>query len=122
QREQAILAGIVSRLRYRLEYRLECLFVGAKVRSKAAFVSDAGAVAFLLEHALQSVKNLRANAQALAKTFGAHRNNHEFLKVDIVIGMRAAVDDVHHRDGQAASVGANEIFVERNLEISSGRA
>ena len=30
----------------------------------------------------------------------ADRHDHEFLEVDAAVGVRAAVEDVHHRHGQ----------------------
>ena len=50
---------------------------------------------------------------ASAQVCGAHRHDHELLDVDGVVGMRAAVDDVHHRHGQQVRVGAAEIAIER---------
>ena len=47
------------------------------------------------------------------------RHDHEFLKVNVIVCMRAAVDDVHHRDGKRARIWATEITVERKLERKS---
>ena len=55
------------------------------------------------------MKNLRAQAQCFAETFSADRHNHELLKIDVVVGMRATIDDVHHRHRQSAGVLAAEI-------------
>jgi hypothetical protein len=46
---------------------------------------------------LQRVEDLRAVAQRLAQRRRADRQDHEFLDVEAVVGVRAAVDDVHHR-------------------------
>ena len=43
---------------------------------------------------------------------GAHRHDHEFLNVDRVVGMFAAVDDVHHRHRQHPGRGAADIAVQ----------
>ena len=45
----------------------------------------------------------------------AEGGDHEFLEVHRVVGMRAAVDDVHHRDGQGDGAGAAEVAVERRV-------
>ena len=37
---------------------------------------------------------------ASAKRGGADRHDHEFLEVDRIVGMGAAVEDVHHRHRQ----------------------
>src|SRR5690606_34933216 len=45
----------------------------------------------------QVMEDLGAHAQCVGKGLGAYRLNHEFLDVDVVVGVFAAVDDVHHR-------------------------
>ena len=57
----------------------------------------------LLSEALQRVEHLDAPAQRLGEARRADRHDHELLHVDVVVGMRPAVDDVHHRHGQAAA-------------------
>src|SRR6185369_11787337 len=39
--------------------------------------------------------------------------DHELLNVDVVVGVGAAVDDVHHRQRQLAGVGSADIFIQR---------
>ena len=68
------------------------------------------------------MKDLCADSQGLAKSLAANRHNHEFLKIHIVVRMCASVDDVHHGNGESASIGPAEILVERKFEISSSRA
>ena len=46
------------------------------------------------------MEDLRASAQRLGETRGADRHHHELLNVDVRIGVRAAVEDVHHRHRQ----------------------
>ena len=43
----------------------------------------------------------------------ADRHDHELLEVDAVVGVRAAVQDVHHRHGQHVRAVAAEVAVER---------
>jgi hypothetical protein len=64
---------------------------------------------------LQRVEDFRAHAHGIADIVGANRHDHEFLEVDRVVGMRAAVDDVHHRYRQDAGVRAADIAVERQV-------
>jgi hypothetical protein len=47
---------------------------------------------------------------------GADGHDHELLEVDVVVGVRAAVEDVHHRHGQGDGVDAAEVAVERQAE------
>ena len=86
---------------------------------EAAFVADCGVVAALLEHAFQSVEDLDAPAQRFGERFRADGHDHEFLEVHVVVGVGAAVEDVHHRRGQNIGAGAAEIAIERQAE--SGR-
>jgi hypothetical protein len=44
------------------------------------------------------------------------RQDHEFLEVDRVVGMHAAIDDVHHRHRQRPRRGAADIAIERHVE------
>jgi hypothetical protein len=46
---------------------------------------------------------------------GADRQDHEFLHVDGVIGVGAAIDDVHHRHRQDVGVGAADIAIKRQF-------
>ena len=52
---------------------------------------------------------------ASAKLGSAERHDHEFLEVDRVVGMHAAIDDVHHRHRQKPRRGAADIAVERQV-------
>ena len=45
---------------------------------------------------LQRMEDLGAVAQRLAEARRADRQDHELLDVEAVVGVRAAVDDVHH--------------------------
>jgi hypothetical protein len=54
---------------------------------------------------------------ASLKFFRALGHHHEFLEVDRGVGVRAAVDDVHHGDGQDLGVGTAEVLEERLAEL-----
>ena len=56
-----------------------------------------------------------------ANDLGADGHDHEFLEVDLVVGVLAAVDDVGHRHGQDAGVGAADVAVERQAVGGGGR-
>ena len=70
-------------------------------------------MAGVLQRLLQRVENLRADADRLGERLGADRHDHEFLEIDRIVGVRAAVDDVHHRHGQQPRARAADIAVER---------
>ena len=84
-----------------------------EVRGEAALVADAGGQAALLDHGLQRLVDLGPPAQRLGEGRGADRGDHELLDVHVVIGVRAAVHDVHHRDGQHVGVRAAEVAEQR---------
>ena len=63
------------------------------------------------------MKDLRARAQRFAELIGADGNDHEFLKVYVVVGVGAAIDDVHHGDGQRLRVFAAKIAIKRKVLI-----
>ena len=66
-----------------------------------------------MQNLLQGVVDLGAPAQSLGERLSANRHDHEFLEVDVVVSMYAAVEDVHHGSGQQMSVRTANILVER---------
>ncbi len=84
-----------------------------QVGGKAAFVADIRVQLLGFEHAFQMVKHFDAGAQGIAEFREAQRHDHEFLHVDGVVGVRAAVDDVHHRRGQQLARPSAEIAIQR---------
>ena len=69
---------------------------------------------------LEVVEDLGAHSDRLREGGSADRHDHEFLEVDIVVRVRAAVDDVHHRHGQNVGVEAADITEQRQA-MSLGR-
>lgn len=57
--------------------------------------------------------DLSAPAQGGLEVGRADRHDHELLEVDVVVCVHAAVEDVHHRDGQGVGVGSAQISIER---------
>jgi hypothetical protein len=55
-------------------------------------------------------------------SWGAHGDDHELLQVQAVVGVRAAVDDVHHRHGQLHAAHAAEVAVQRQAGFFGGGA
>ena len=108
--------GLYPALRDGFEHDFDGFDVRLHGRREAAFVADGGVVAALLEHAFQRVEHFDAPAQRFRKRRRAHGHDHEFLEVDVVVGVSAAVEDVHHRSGQSVCAGAAEIAVERNVQ------
>src|SRR3990167_4309602 len=73
------------------------VFVRGQVRCKTTFVTYGSAQTTGLQHSFQVMENFGAHAHGVGERLGANRLNHEFLDIDVVIGMFATVDDVHHR-------------------------
>ena len=86
------------------------------IRREAALVADVGIVTGLLQFAPQRVEDFGAAAQRFGEALGPHRKDHEFLEIDRVVGVHAAVDDVHHRHRQCPRRGAADIAIQRHVE------
>ena len=91
-----------------VDEHLERLGVGAQVRGEAALVPHRGREAAIVELALERVEDLGPHLQGLGERACARGDDHELLEVDAVVGVRAAVDHVHHRHRQDAGVVAAE--------------
>ncbi len=100
QRNRNLLARLVARLLNRLDNQIQRLGIAAQIGSKAAFVADVRVQLFGFEHAFQMMKRFHAGPQRIAELRETQRHDHELLHVDGVVGMRPAVDDVHHRRRQ----------------------
>ena len=94
------VAGLVAGLGDGFEHHFERLFVRFQIGSESAFVANGGGIAALLQNAFQRVEYFHAHAQRFGKLARAVRDDHELLRVHRIVGMRAAVEDVHHRNGQ----------------------
>ena len=94
--------------------------VGGEVGGEAALVAEPGGQALLLQHRLERVVDLGALAQRLGEGGGADRRDHELLDVDVGVGVRAAVEDVHHRHRQQVRVGTADVAVERQVGAVGG--
>ena len=59
------------------------------------------------------MEDLCAHPQRLAEVRRAPRLDHEFLEIHVVVGVLAAVEDVHHRYGQRVGRGAAQVAIQR---------
>ena len=66
------------------------------------------------------MENLSAHTESFCKSGSAHGHNHKLLEVDIVVGVRATVEDVHHRDGQDMAVAATNVAIKFLTGLLSG--
>jgi hypothetical protein len=97
-------------------------FGAGQVRRETALVAHAGGGLLVVQDLLEGVEDLGASAQGLAEGGRALGNDHELLEVEHVVGVRAAVDDVHQGHGQTRGIGAAQVLVERNVQLLRGRA
>ena len=67
------------------------------------------------------MENLAARAQSFGEGRHAFGHDHELLKIDRRIRVRAAVDDVHHRYRQHLGIRSAEVFEKREAELVGGR-
>ena len=117
-----VLARLEASLLDGLHEVLEGLGVGLEVGGKAALVAYAGGEARILEDALQGVVDLGRPAKSGVEVRRADGHDHELLEVHVVIGVNAAVQDVHHGRGQRVRVGAAQVGVKREPRGGSGCA
>ena len=89
---------------------------GAKPPSSPTARAEPAVVQRLLER----VEDLGAHAQRLGERRRADRHDHELLEVDRVVGVRAAVEDVHHRHGQHVRRLAAEVAPQRQALLRRG--
>jgi hypothetical protein len=75
-----------------------------------------------VQELLEVVERLDAHAHAVRERAGPDRHDHELLEVDRVVGVRAAVDEVHHRHGQHARRVAAEVAPQRHALLGRGGA
>ena len=68
------------------------------------------------------MEDFGAHAKGVGEGLGADRHDHELLEVDVVVGVGAAVEDVHHGGGEDAGVDAAEVAIERETEGEGGGA
>jgi hypothetical protein len=66
------------------------------------------------------MEDLRAAPQRFRKALRADRHDHELLEIQRIVGVRAAVEDVHHRHRQQIGVDPADIAVERQSERIGG--
>ena len=88
-----LVAGLLDRLQDDPERRL----VGLEVGGEAALIAHRGRQVAVGEDLLEGVEHLGAVAQRLAEARRPDRQDHELLDIEAVVGVGAAVHDVHHR-------------------------
>jgi hypothetical protein len=116
-----VVAGAVARSLDSSHQHLERCLVGGEVRREAALVAHCRGEPAVVECALERVEDLHAGAQPLRVGGRAHRHDHELLEVDLVVGVRTAVEHVHHRRRQHVRRLAAEIAPQRRARLCGRR-
>ena len=65
------------------------------------------------------MEHLGALLQRMTEALGADRQDHELLDIETVVGMRAAVDEIHHRHRHHRLATPREITPQRLIGILS---
>ena len=120
ERDMDVVAWLVTGLLDRLHDEIERDRCAFEIRCEAALVAHIGAMTGSREFLLERVEDFSAHADRFSHRIGADRHDHEFLEIDRIVGMRAAIDDVHHRHRQHTRIGAAHIAVEREARRHGG--
>ena len=75
-----------------------------------------------MQNFFECMKNLCTIAQCFPKIGRTHRDDHELLQVEVVVGMRAAVNHIHHRHWHLHGAHAAEIAVQGQTGFFRGGA
>ena len=92
------------------------------IGGKAAFIAYGHTHAFVMQYLFERMEHLCPLAQGLFESGCTHRNNHELLQVQVVIGMRAAVDHIHHGNRHLHCRHAAKVAVQRKAGFLCRRA
>ena len=114
-----LLAWGVARCSDGIQNHLDGSFVVGHVGGKATFVAHGNAHAFVVNDFFQGVKNFCTVTHRFTEAGRTHGDDHQFLQIEVVVRMGAAVDDVHHGDGQLASVHAAKVTVQGQARLFS---
>ena len=88
-----------------------------EVGGESALVADGGDMSVLGEDGLEGMEDLGAHVQGVSKGLGSDGHDHEFLDVQVVRRMRAAVDHVHHGRGEDLGIDAAKVLVKRDAKV-----
>ena len=115
-----VLAGLEARRLDGLDAKFQRRLGGGQIGGKAAFIANIGVVARLFQRGFQHMKHFRPPAHRFFQRGCADGQDHEFLKINGIVGMDTAIDDVHHRHRQHSGLRAADIAVEIKLRAVGG--
>lgn len=119
RRSRPVSRGVAGVLDHAHE-KVQGLFGRTQIRCDATLVADLGRQALGVQRRLEGMEDLGAGAHGLGRGGQADRSEHEFLEVDRVVGVDAAVDHVHHRERQQVCFVSTQGSVERQAGGGGG--
>src|SRR5450830_375065 len=120
QAQGDLFAGHETRLVDGFQDQLDGGLMAGHAGGKAAFVAHGGAHALVVDDLLEGVEHLGTVAHGFTEGGGAHRDDHQLLQIEVVVGVRATVDDVHHRHRQLHAAHAAEVAVQGQARFLGG--
>ena len=119
QSKKNLLSWLVARFLNCFNNQVQGLLVRLYIRCKSTFVPYAGCVTPALQNCFETVKDLHAHAQTFGKDLGSSRDDHELLRIQVIVGVGASIQNVHHGDRKDARVGAAYVTEKRLVQRSS---
>ena len=113
ERQCDILTWFEPGLLDRRHDEVECIARAGQIGGETTFVADGCGQALFMQLLLQGVEHLGAPAHGFGQAVRTDRHYHEFLDIDRVVRVLAAIDDVHHRHGKNMRRYAADIAIER---------
>ena len=120
ERQHHVIARLVPGLVDGAHDEIERSVRRRQVRREAALVTDVRVVTGFFQFGFQRVENLGAATERFGESFRTDRHHHDFLEVDGIVGVHAAIDDVHHRHRQQTRARSADVTIQRHVERRCG--
>ena len=122
QRQRHILPGAEAAILDGPQNQFQGLFLIFQLGGKAALISHAAGQARFLQQGAQPVGDPHTALQPIGKGGTAQRDDHKFLDIDIIGGVAAAIQNIHHGAGQSGPPPrkAGEVLPQRQAAGSRG--
>ena len=89
------------------------------VGCKTAFVAHCDAHTFVMDDFFERMENLSAITHGFSEARCANGNDHELLQVQIVVGVCATVDHIHHWNGKLIGMHATKVAIQGQARLFS---
>ena len=122
QAQRDVLAGPESGLSDRRHQEVQRFLGRAQIGREAALVAHVDRMAGAFQGVLERMEHFGAHAHRLGEAGRAHRQHHEFLEIQRIVGMGAAVEHVDHGHRHDAGLAAAHITPQRQFQAGRRRA